>query len=313
MTGSSARRWITRLVGTGVGLLCLVYLLVSFEWPAVLPVLWAAHPLWLLGGGSGSIILYWMLRALRWFILLRRAGVAVNPFDLYMCSAVSLSLAIITPLQSGEVLKVEWLRRYGLRERIPGYSSFALERLADLLVVGVLAAVSIWGGLGPGNQEIVALGGLVLALLSLLGVWAIRTRRISDPARGTLWHLQRYVSDGPTVMLVLLLTFLAWVVVALGWQVCLYSISVALTIQEAIALMSVVTVINILSCVPGAVGVSEVSSAGFLLRQGQSVPLAQAGALALRFYGVLILLLGVGHLLLWNAVRAWRGRAAAEE
>ncbi len=306
MNRSSARRWIPRVVGMGIGLLCLAYVLISFEWVAILPVLGSAQPLWLLGAGSLSIILYWMLRALRWLILLRRAGVVVSPFDLYMCSAVSLSLAIITPLQSGEALKVEWLRRYGLRDRIPGYSSFAIERLADLLVVGVLAAVSIWGQLGPGDREIIVLSGLAMGLLLLVGAGVIRTARVGRSARGLPWYLQRYVSDGPTVMLVLLVTFLAWVMVALGWRVCLYSISIDLTVQEAIALMSVVTVINILSGVPGAVGVSEVSSAELLVRQGQTVSLAQAGALVLRLYGVLILLLGAGHLGLWRAARAGR-------
>jgi len=46
-----------------------------------------------------------------------------------------MSFAIITPLQSGEALKVEMLKKIGALERVPGYGIFITERILDLITV----------------------------------------------------------------------------------------------------------------------------------------------------------------------------------
>jgi len=49
---------------------------------------------------------------------------------------------------------------------------------------------------------------------------------------------------------------------------------------------------NILSLVPGAVGVSEAGISLFLIHLGFPAPLAQAGAFILWFYAIMILAMG---------------------
>ena len=89
----------------------------------------------LIVGGGASIVAYWVLRT---------SEGGTSCFDSVStptrrhcwtstwCTAVSLSFAIVTPLQSGEMLKVELLKRYGIIRRFPGYGSFLVERALDM-------------------------------------------------------------------------------------------------------------------------------------------------------------------------------------
>jgi uncharacterized membrane protein YbhN (UPF0104 family) len=89
----------------------------------------------------------------------------------------------------------------------------------------------------------------------------------------------------------------------LGWYVSLRSISISPTILETAALTAITTLISILSLIPWALGIGDVSIATFLVYLKQDVPIAQAGALIIRLYGVMILILGFAHFLAWKLIR----------
>jgi len=96
----------------------------SFQWRAILAQLSPADPVWFFAGGGASIIAYWLVRVFRWHVLLRSMHANARFLDLYLYSAIALSVAIFTPFQSGEVLKVELFKKRGNVGRLPGYSAF---------------------------------------------------------------------------------------------------------------------------------------------------------------------------------------------
>ncbi len=114
-------------------------------------------------------------------------------------------------------------------------------------------------------------------------------------------HLQRGVRTPTMLLLLLVSTFVSWSIVALGWQACLLSISIQLDFLDVLGLLSVVTVASIVSFIPGGLGVAEASVAEFLIRCGLAAPVAQAGALSLRGFSLLVILLGGIHLLALRA------------
>ena len=59
-------------------------------------------------------------------------------------------MALVTPAQSGEMSKVELLKKRGLMERFSGYSSFLLERYVDFCLIVAVAIFGLSGG-RPGN------------------------------------------------------------------------------------------------------------------------------------------------------------------
>jgi uncharacterized membrane protein YbhN (UPF0104 family) len=263
-------------------------------------------------GGGGTIVLYWVVRALRWRVLLKKVGVEVPFLDLYMCTAVSLSFALFTPVQSGEALKIELLKKHGMMGRSPGYGSFFVERVADLFVVVIIAAVSMavkFSYLLRSNVAYIVLA--VLAGLVVLGILALRRMNYGGKVGEFINHIRSCTRDFWTLAVVLLLTCLAWSLVGISWLFFLRGISIDLSFAGTMALMSIVTIINILSLIPGGLGVSEVGVAKILIDFGNTAAAAQAGALIIRSYGILAAILGAVHLLLWTAARA-RDRSIAK-
>jgi uncharacterized membrane protein YbhN (UPF0104 family) len=303
----SVGRIVAFSISVIVLIFCIGYIFVNFQWIEILEILKRVDLIWLLAGGSGSIIAYWMLRTLRWTIMLKNLNFDINVLDIYMCSSVLVSFSTITPFQSGEMLKVEVLKRYGLLGRVPGYSSFMIERALDLFVVVLIATISLltWFDLTASRSYIYCILAIIVLIFSG-GIFAVRKLEFPGKVGEFLHHLRVCVSDVKILFFVVLLTFFSWAIVAIGWQVCLYSLSIDLGFRNSMALMSVMTIINVASLIPGAVGISEAGIAEFLIRLGQSAASAQAGALILRVYEILILLLGVIHLFIWKALRVRR-------
>ena len=290
-------RWVTRGLAAVLLIGSLAHVLTQFDWPGIAMALRRAAWLWLLGPGVLTILAYWWLRALRWSYLLKRLGVTIPLGELYWCTALSLSFAILTPMQSGEILKIELLKRRGALDRLPGYTSLLVERVADLMVITSLSLVAVLSGIIPVIPHY-SPGALVAFFMILLGLSA--GLLLLAPVRRTLRRMHHQLRiclpDARAFAVLLGLTVLGWLVIALGWQVAIRAVGIDLDPMKAVALTTSVTLINILSFVPGAIGVSEISAALLLGQWHIGDSAAQAGAIMLRVYGLLIMVIGLLHL-----------------
>jgi len=279
----------------------------TFQWRELGQVLRDVNLACLVGGGGASIVVYWMIRTLRWHILLRRTGTHVPLLDLYMCTAVSLSFALFTPLRSGEMLKIELLKKYGMVQRSPGYGSFLVERALDLLTLMTVACISLLTSLNILPNRKLAyyiLGGLVLACVA--GLIVLTKLRLKGRPQQLLEHMRQCTGNVPTLVLVAAITCVSWAAVALTWHIFLFSAGIHLGFAKTLALMSIVALISILSLIPGGLGISEAGASQLLIHFGLAVAPAQAGSLILRSNSLLAIALGAGHLGLWKWVRSRR-------
>lgn len=281
------------LVAAAVLAASVAYIAATFRWREALAILAHADPAWFFLGSGAAILVYWALRALRWQLLLR--GMATHaPFaDLYLSSSVALSLSVLTPLQSGEALKVELLRRQGHVQRLPGYTAFAVERVADLYVIAAIGAASLVGT----NAGSLALAAATFLALPLVAFAAVHRIRLAGRAGDFVRHLQEGVSSVGALFTLLLITAAGWLAVAFGWHSALRSIAVALDLRQTLALLSLITLASIASLIPGGLGIAEAGTAELLRRFGIDDALAQAGALALRAFSLLVIALGLAHAL----------------
>ena len=290
-------RWITRGLAAVLLIGSLAHVLTQFDWPGIAMALQQAAWLWLLGPGVLTILAYWWLRALRWSYLLKRLGLSIPLGELYWCTALSLSLAILTPMQSGEILKIELLKRRGALDRLTGYTSLLVERVADLMVITSLSLIAVLSGVIPVIPDY-SPGALVIALVVLLGLST--GLLLLEPVRRTLHrvrhHLRICLPDARAFAVLLGLTVLGWLVISLGWHIAIRAVGIELDPMRVIALMASVTLINILSFVPGAIGVSEFSASLLLGQWHIADSTAQGGAIMLRVYGLLIMGIGLLHL-----------------
>lgn len=279
----------------------------TFQWRELGQVLRDVNLTCLVAGGGASIVVYWMIRTLRWHILLRRTDTHVPLLDLYMCTAVSLSLALFTPLRSGEMLKIELLKKYGMIQRSPGYGSFLVERALDLATLLTMACVSLLTSLDILPNRSLAyyiLGGLVM--MCGAGLILLTKLRLKGRPQQLLEHMRQCTGNVPTLVLVAAITCVSWAAVAFIWHVFLYSGGIHLGFAKTVALMSIVALVSILSLIPGGLGISEAGASQLLIHFGFAVATAQAGSLILRSNSLLAIAIGAGHLGLWKWARSRR-------
>jgi uncharacterized membrane protein YbhN (UPF0104 family) len=277
----------SRLLTAGISAFVFVasiwYIGGTYQWCEVGQVLKSVNLTCLVVGGGVTIMVFWMLRTLRWHILLLRTDTHVPMVDLYLCTAVSLSFAIFTPLQSGEMLKVELLKKYGMIQRSPGYGSFLVERALDLTVLLAIACISLLTILNILPNSGYLYGILAsLALACMVGWILLAKVQFKGRLQQMLEHMRQCVGDASTLFVTSAITCLSWAAVAFSWQVFLYAGGIHLDFAQALAMMSIMALVCILSFIPGGLGISEAGIAQVLMHFGCAAALAQAGSLILR-------------------------------
>ncbi len=284
----------------------LYYLVNTFQWQQLGAFVCSTELLlWPLLGMLLTIPLYWFLRTLRWSLMLRETGFRCPFFDLYMVTSISLSVAQFTPFQAGEMLKMEIMKRSLDLDRGTGYSSFVVERCADLLVVLATAglALLLWGELEIERRAIIFLFLLIVLAAGLLWL-CVRFLAIPRHVSGFLKEITFFLKRSSLVLPVLLLTCASWLVVAAGWHFAFSLLSVSPGFLSVVLLLSLVSVINLSSLIPGAVGVAEAAIAIILIFLHQEPVAAQAGAFLIRSYGFMILLLGLAHYIVYRRLKS---------
>jgi uncharacterized membrane protein YbhN (UPF0104 family) len=264
-------------------------------------------------GGSVTVILLWFLRSLRWYLLLKQLNNTPDFFTLYIINSISNSFAITTPFQSGEIIKVEMVREDHSIERIPAYSSLFVEKVFDFLIIGFLFIISFpslslfENGIFSQFEQYIIIFGILGIGSSVLVFWIIFKKKP---------HITRYLVEWSQnlrlLTVCLVISIVSWMVVALGWQFMFQSIGIHLSFFECIEIMSVISLINIIFLVPGSFGVLEVGVAELLMLHGYDASLSQSGAIILRGYWLLALLLGLIHLLIYQYIRNRRKFCSSE-
>jgi uncharacterized membrane protein YbhN (UPF0104 family) len=96
--------------------------------------------------------------------------------------------------------------------------------------------------------------------------------------------------------------------VALGWQACFAAVSLHLELATVLSLSALVALVNLLSLVPGGIGVAELGISVALTRLGVPAVQAQAAALSIRAYTLLIVAMALLHYLAWRLRERRPGR-----
>jgi uncharacterized membrane protein YbhN (UPF0104 family) len=280
------------------------YLTEHFQWREAFNALLGTDFLRLTGLVFIVQFAYIFVRTWRWRILVRHANPDVGFFDLYWITAVVVSLAILTPGQLGETLKIELLKRRGLLGRLPGLGAYALERILDVLIISVMGVVGLLFGSGlaeryPGMEA----GAEILIGIGLVALFILL--RFNPGGRASHWLAQiRTGSGSPMIRIkIAFLTIFSWFILGVGWQIALFAVNIHLSLPEILWLIPLVTLGTLLSFIPGGLGVAEVLTVEALVNMGVTPVTAQAGALILRAYALIVILFGLAHLILGSIHR----------
>lgn len=277
-----------------IGFICLFLVVKSFNWIEIWQSVQKVNYFLFFIASSATLLFYFLLRTLRWNLLLKDETIEIPFSKLYLYNAFAIGISTITPFQSGEALKVELMRKYG-GKRLSGYAIFFLERIFDLLTVLGLATISTAFGLDFGVKPIylylIGAFFLIALFLAVTGIFLLPFG-VFQPLKSWLDENRKKKKN---LFLVLLLTVLSWTTIILGWQLALAFFGITIGFLQSVAVVTITTLITIISFVPGAVGVSELSVAAILSGMGVETSVAQAGAIAIRAYALVILILTLLH------------------
>lgn len=282
-----------------ISIVCLCYVAVSFNWEQIRESLEKADLARFFSGAVITILAFFFFRTARWYILLKSENLNVPFIKLYLYNSVSIGISNVTPFQSGEAVKVELLRKYGV-ERAAGYTIFFLEKFIDLLTAVGMAILGVYFGFDFGISPFyfyILTAVFIGAFFTILGVCFSLSDERLNPVKILLreqWRRKWGLS------LAIFFTLCSWSVAVLGWKITLDSVSIDIDFLQGISLVSLTMLLAIISFVPGAVGVSEISITTILTKMGVELSLAQTGAIALRAYALMLIALTLFH---WIALK----------
>jgi len=307
ITQPKASKLVAMLVATFLLSISLWHLMIQLEWQEAMANVRNSN----FGLLITALLLihfgYICVRTWRWREVLDwHAKPNASLVKLYWISAIVNSLAIITPGQAGEILKVELLKRESLLERLPGLGGVLVERLLDYLAVTGLVCIGLVldFGLVERFRGIAMLAVLIIMPALLIFYCLVRSTPIAPN-----WHwleVMRTGTGSPKRWLkIAAATILTWGLIGLSWQVCLLAIGLHLPYHRVLWLVGLITIGSLLSFIPGGIGVADYLAVTSLINLGIPVASAQAGALIIRAYTLTVLAFGLIHLLFWFLYKTW--------
>lgn len=179
--------------------------------------------LWLHPAGAAILTLASMnLRTLRWIFLLRRAETRIPLRDAFLGYLAGFAL-LLAPLFLGEIALRAWILR--ARGDVPTGVTAVLslwERWFDLLALASIGGV-LWWASGERTLAVVCIGGVALfacfrfpRVMLLNGLTAL-VNRVEQPLGGRYVPALPRLLHGPTTLIVLATSVLAWTLPAFGF------------------------------------------------------------------------------------------------
>ena len=253
-----------------------------------------------LAAALGLAVVNYVLRYLRWAIYLRALDIRVSHSVSASVFVAGLALSI-TPGKAGELLKSVWLNR---RAGVPVSASapaVVMERLTDVLSVGILALTGIV--LLPTPVALVVGGILVIAVIagilaaSRFGTAALRLpvlRRWQEPLAQSLDGFRRLMSPAMLTVAVIL-GGLAWAAEGLALWIVIIGIGEWVSPLIAIPISAAAALVGAVTALPGGLVGFEGSMVALLRQAGLGAPEAALATLLTRlatlWFAVLIGLL----------------------
>jgi glycosyltransferase 2 family protein len=243
---------------------------------------------WAFAAALGLAVVNYLLRGVRWHLLLRNRGIAVPRDDSALVFVAGFALAI-TPGKVGELVKSYLLRSL---HQVPVARSAPVviaERVADLIALLILSVIGV--ALYGVAAELVIAAAAVIGLGMLVLAWPALAHRLGQlataPRRLARFRPRvRELVDGltalsrPGVMIwSTALSLAAWLAECVGFALIVDAFpGTAVPFGLAMLIYAATTIAGALSFLPGGLGVTEGAMALMLVQGSHGVDAATAAA-----------------------------------
>lgn len=268
-----------------------------FDWRTLLAN-FRIDPWIVLAGVLPLVMINFAIRGWRYQSLMAIQGQPVPFYRAYVTAVTFIGLGTLTPFQAAEALRVETQDRTTGHGRAIGYGLFLLERMLDFTLLLAFAGIALLTMTSNGRALPAGFAWAAGIALVALFFCALAAYLWFKPARRLgLALLMVLRATQPQMLAKLgLATLASWLVTAGAWWLSLRAGGLDVPFFTGFACMAVVTPVNILSMIPGSIGVSELTTATFLSISGLSPVQAQTGAIALRLLGLLVTTTALLHI-----------------
>lgn len=282
-----------------IGIICVYYVARGFDWQQIWESLQKANLAFFFAGAIATLLAFFFFRTARWYVLLKSENLNVPFVKLYLYNSVSIGISNITPFQSGEAVKVELLRKYGVGRTV-GYTIFFLEKFIDFAVVVAMGIMGVSFGFDSGISPVYFYAAAAVFIVGFFAVLAVVFRLPFEQLNPIKNSLRERWQQKQALLAALFFTVCSWSAAIIGWKMTLAGVSVNINFLQSVSLVSLSVLLAIVSFVPGAVGVSEIGITAILIRMNVEPAAAQTAAIALRAYALMLLALAFLH---WIALK----------
>jgi len=159
---------------------------------AIFVTLASANLFWMLPA-FGLFGVAYILRAIRWWVLLRPFQTKGNPASLFPMLVGGIFLTYVVPLRAGDIATPYWLREKTGTRFTSGLASILLARFLDfasLALIIVVSAFLLFGAL-TGQAMTSLIGGVLLGIAFVIFFFLIRNKKFVAWLSGLLGRLFR--------------------------------------------------------------------------------------------------------------------------
>ncbi len=247
---------------------------------------------WVLLGLLPLIFCSFLLRYLRWRLLLRHCGRSPGFAPGLLAYLAGFALTA-SPGKAGELIRIRYFSRLGVPANLT-IATFVFERACDLIVVlglSLLVAAQL--------PAFGMLAGTILAIVAAILIMArsqrgLRTlqrflfkrmpRWISRPASTLLGGIARFHSmlEPALIFRSLAIGTLAWLLPSVAFTALCASMGLDLPLAAALGIYPAAMLVGALSFIPGGIGTTEAAIVALLASAGVAVPDAFVVAIGIR-------------------------------
>lgn len=296
MTINKGRKNVFVLIATLFSLLCCFFIAVVFDWESVFSRIEEIN---YTSYGIKIIIIhlfYIFIRTVRFFILIRSAGVRCNLFYCYMITSIFVSISIFTPGQIGEAGKIEAMKKYFNMGRGVCLSVFAVEKVFDIIIIFIFGCIYALFS----SVFIFDFKNIILILLLLIFIaYFFKILKYYEKINKIFGNVFFTAIKMAEWVYIFILSVSAWLFVGIAWKLSFYVVDVNVSLLDMLIIIFFVTFVSLISLVPGGLGVSDITISEILSRMGFDLVRSQSGALILRIYGLFVFVYGLVHFVLW--------------
>lgn len=246
----------------------------------------------------GLMLFQILARTIRWQYSLRAINIKIKFIKTYILSASSIAMAIFSPAQSGDLMKIEFLKSKYKIPRRNSLSTVILEKSQDIAINFIIFFIFLLYG----GKKLLQLNYSLIIIVSLLSIIMgviilIYLGKRFEAVRIILDSLKSLIKEPRTMIFTSMISIIYWASVAFTWVLLAKLIHIDISFITMVFIMSCVTIVMVISLIPGAIGAMEASSAVLISLLAKITPIqAILFGLLIRLETIIMFLIGYIHI-----------------